>query len=101
MINLLIELYDYPCGVDFYYIQDNDVKEFGDEIFKKINKIAVELLIYRYFVDNCAEIEKERKKAISKISDEVLDTAVLIVIETNDDQYGKTNGNMCILQPTV
>ena len=38
------------------------------------------------------------KEAISK---EVLDTAVLIVIETNDDQYGKTNGNMCILQPTV
>ena len=41
------------------------------------------------------------KEAISKISDEILDTAVLIVIETNDDQYGKTNGNMCILQPTV
>ena len=41
------------------------------------------------------------KEAISKISDEVLETAVLIVIETNDDQYGKTNGNMCIVQPTV
>ena len=41
------------------------------------------------------------KEAISKIADEVLDTAVLIVIETNDDQYGRTNGNMCILQPTV
>ena len=41
------------------------------------------------------------KEAISKIADEVLETAVLIVIETNDDQYGKTNGNMCILQPTV
>ena len=41
------------------------------------------------------------KEAISKISDEILDTAVLIVIETNDDQYGKTNGNMCVLQPTV
>lgn len=41
------------------------------------------------------------KEAISKISDEVLETAVLIVIETNDDQYGKTNGNMCVLQPTV
>ena len=41
------------------------------------------------------------KEAISKISDEVLETAALIVIETNDDQYGKTNGNMCIVQPTV
>lgn len=41
------------------------------------------------------------KEAISKISNEILDTAVLIVIETNDDQYGKTNGNMCVLQPTV
>ena len=41
------------------------------------------------------------KAAISQISNEVLDTAVLIVIETNDDQYGKTTGNMCVLQPTV
>ena len=41
------------------------------------------------------------KEAISKISDEVLETAALIVIEANDDQYGKTNGNMCIVQPTV
>lgn len=41
------------------------------------------------------------KEAISKISDEVLETAVLIVIETNDDQYGRTNGNICVLQPTV
>ena len=47
---------------------------------------------------SCFIVDKE---AISKISDEVLDTAVLIVIETNDDQYGKTNGNICILQPTV
>ena len=68
-MNLLIELYDYPCGEDFYYIQNNEIKEFGDEIFKKLREIAVELLIYRYFVNNCAEIEKERKKAISKISD--------------------------------
>ena len=41
------------------------------------------------------------KAAISQISNEVLETAVLIVIETNDDQYGKENGNMCVLQPTV
>ena len=41
------------------------------------------------------------KEAISKISDEVLETAVLIVIETNDDQYGRTNGNIYVLQPTV
>ena len=68
-MNLLIELYDYPCGVDFYYIQDNEVKEFDNEIFKKLDEIAVELLIYRYFVHICAEIKKEMKKAISKISD--------------------------------
>ena len=41
------------------------------------------------------------KAAISQISNEVLETAVLIVIETNDDQYGKENGNMCVLQPTI
>ena len=36
MINLLIELYDYPCGLDYYYIQNNDIKEFSKEIFKKL-----------------------------------------------------------------
>ena len=41
------------------------------------------------------------KDAISKISDEVLETAVVIVIETNDDQYGKTNGNMCLVQTVI
>ena len=40
-MNLLIELYDYPCGVDFYYIQDNDVKEFDDEIVKKLREISI------------------------------------------------------------
>lgn len=68
-MNLLIENYDDECGVDFYYIQNNEVKEFDNEIFKKLDEIAVELLIYRYLVCNCAEIKKERKKAISKISD--------------------------------
>ncbi len=46
-------------------------------------------------------LDKVDKEAISKISNEVLETAVLIIIETDDDQYGKTNGNMCVLQPTV
>ena len=68
-MNLLIENYDDECGLDYYYIQNNEINEFGDEIFKKLDEIAVELLIYRYFVCNCAKIEKERKKAISKISD--------------------------------
>ena len=53
------------------------------------------------FIELNSTIDVVDKEAISKISDEVLETAVLIVIETNDDQYGKTNGNMCILQPTV
>ena len=42
-------------------------------------------------------VDKER---ISKLSEEVLETSVIIVIETNDDQFGKI-GNMCIVQPTV
>lgn len=53
------------------------------------------------FIELNSYLDKLDKEAISKISIEVLETAVLIVIETDDDQYGKTNGNMCILQPTV
>ena len=53
------------------------------------------------FIELNSYLDKVDKEAISKISEEVLETAVLIVIETDDDQYGKTNGNMCILQPTV
>lgn len=53
------------------------------------------------FIELNSYLDKLDKEAISKISIEVLETAVLIVIETDDDQYGKTNGNMCLLQPTV
>ena len=76
----------------------------------EIKKRIVEYVGSRLIKDNSdgvplielnSTIDVVDKEAISKISDEVLETAVLIVIETNDDQYGKTNGNMCILQPTV
>ena len=76
----------------------------------EIKKRSVEYVGSRLIKDNPdnaplielnSTIDVVDKEAISKIADEVLETAVLIVIETNDDQYGKTNGNMCILQPTV
>lgn len=68
-MNLLIELYDYPCGEDFYYIQNNEIKEFGDEIFKKLNEISIVVLTGGLFFGSESEIKKERKKAISKIAD--------------------------------
>ena len=71
MVNLLIELYDYPCGVDFYYIQNNEVKEFSKEIVKKLSNISVEPLIYYWFMDSCdyAKSKKEKEETISKIVD--------------------------------
>ena len=30
-MNLLIENYDDECGLDYYYIQNNDIKDFGDK----------------------------------------------------------------------
>lgn len=53
------------------------------------------------FIELNSYLDKLDKEAISKISIEVLETAVLIVIETDDDQYGRTNGNICVLQPIV
>ena len=68
-MNLLIELYDYPWGQNFYYIENNDVKEFGDEIFKKLNEIWIVVLTGELFFGSEAEIKKEREKAISKLAD--------------------------------
>ena len=67
-MNLLIELYDYPCGEDFYYIQNNEVKEFRKEIFKKLSEISVAILTGGLFFGSESEIKKEREKAISKLA---------------------------------
>ena len=69
MINLLIELYDYPCGTDFYYIQNNEVKEFSKEIAQKLSQISVAILTGGLFFGSESEIKKEREKAISKLAD--------------------------------
>ena len=69
-MNLLIENYDDECGLDYYYIQNNEIKEFGDEIFKKLNKISVTPLLLNPFFENYdGEKEEKRKKAISEIVD--------------------------------
>ena len=68
-MNLLIETYDYPCGLDYYYIQNNEIKKFGDEIFKKLNEISVEILIGGLFFGSESEIKKERGEKIFEIAD--------------------------------
>ena len=69
-MNLLIENYDDECGLDYYYIQNNEIKEFGDEIFKKLNKISLTPLLLNSFFENYeGENEEKRKKAISEIVD--------------------------------
>lgn len=68
-MNLLIELYDYPCGLDYYYIQNNDVKEFSEEIFKKLSEISVEVLTGGLFFGRESEIKKRKEETISKLVD--------------------------------
>ena len=69
-MNLLIENYDDEFGLDYYYIQNNEIKEFGDEIFKKLNKISVTPLLLNSFFENYdGEKEEKRKKVISEIVD--------------------------------
>ena len=69
-MNLLIELYDYPYIENFYYIQNNEIKEFSDEIVKKLREISVESLIYYSFMDESdyPKSKKEMDKTISKIA---------------------------------
>ena len=68
-MNLLIENYDDECGLYYYYIQNNEIKEFGDEIFKKLNEISIVVLTGGLFFGSESEIKKEREKAISKLAD--------------------------------
>lgn len=68
-MNLLVELYDYPCGLDYYYIQNNEIKEFGEEILKKLSEISVEVLTGGLFFGSESEIKKEREEKISEIAD--------------------------------
>ena len=68
-MNLLIETYDYPCGLDYYYIQNNEVNEFGEEIFKKLSEISVAVLTGGLFFGNESEIKKRKKETISKLVD--------------------------------
>lgn len=70
MVNLLIENYDDYYILNYYYIQNNEIKEFGEEILKKLNKInVVPLLPNSFFEDYEGEKEEISKKAISELVD--------------------------------
>ena len=69
MVNLLIENYDDEYILNYYYTQNNEIKEFGEEILKKLNKISVTpLLLNSFFEDYEGEKEEIRKKAISELA---------------------------------
>lgn len=68
-MNLLIENYDDEYILNYYYIQNNEIKEFGEEILKKLNEInVVPLLLNSFFEDYEGEKEEIRKKAISELA---------------------------------
>lgn len=64
MINLLIELYDYPYGLNYYYIQGGEVKEFEDHITNGLKNISPDSLIYPF-----SGSDEEKKETASEIAD--------------------------------
>lgn len=64
MISLLIELYDYPYGLNYYYIQDGEVKEFEDHIANGLKNISPDALIYTF-----SGSDEEKKETASEIAD--------------------------------
>ena len=64
MINLLIELYDYPYGLNYYYIQDGEVTEFEDHITNGLKNISPDSLIYPF-----SGSDEEKKETASEIAD--------------------------------
>lgn len=64
MINLLIEFYDYPFGLNYYYIQGGEVKEFEERIANELKKISPDALIYPF-----SGSDEEKKETASEIAD--------------------------------
>ena len=64
MISLLIELYDYPYGLNYYYIQDGEVKEFEDHIANGLKNISPDALIYHF-----SGSDEEKKETAYEIAD--------------------------------
>lgn len=64
MINLLIELYDYPYGLNYYYIQDGEVKEFEEHIANGLKNISPDAIIYPF-----SGSDEEKKETASEIAD--------------------------------
>ena len=64
MISLLIELYDYPYGLNYYYIQDSEVKEFEDHIANGLKNISPDAIIYPF-----SGSDEEKKETASEIAD--------------------------------
>lgn len=68
-MNLLIENYDDEYILNYYYIQNNEIKEFGEEILKKLSEInVVPLLLNSFFEDYEGEKLEKEEKAISEIA---------------------------------
>ena len=61
---LLIEVYDYPYGLNYYYIQGGEVTEFEDRIANELKKISPDALIYSF-----SESDEEKKETASEIAD--------------------------------
>ena len=74
----------------------------------EIKKLIVEYVGSRLIKDNPENVplielnstlDSIDREEISRIAESVLDTAAVFLIESDDDKFGKTGGNMCILQP--
>ena len=46
-------------------------------------------------------IDSFDKEKVAAIASDVLDTAAVFIIETDDEKFGRTGGNMCVLQPAA
>ena len=91
-MNLLIELYDYPYVENFYYIQNNEIKEFSEEIVKKLREISIDVLTYYSFMDSCdyAKAKEEKKETISKIADCLIGYSIEKIFITSDGSLEKS-----------
>lgn len=64
LINLLVELYHYSDGLAYYYIKDDEIKEFEEDIAEYLLSISPFIL-----TDDYLEYKDEKKHVIFKLTD--------------------------------
>ena len=89
-------LFSTPFGVE------NNIPEIKKRVVEYVgSRLIKENLDNAPLIELNTVIDSFDKEKIAAIASDILDTAAVFIIEADDEKFGRTGGNMCILQPVV